>query len=146
MSGNQKKLWFRALNNSPEWKNRLLMNSLSLFSEKKTWIRVFRRQGLGRELRPNLEMQNTTKKAMKMHTTLWFDEEHRQNGIPKAIFVCGRYTTCWNLLVFIDKLKKMEAAERTPFHNDLIAYENVIAELWHKFQQNHSYNSKQYTD
>lgn len=146
MSGNQKKLWFRALNNSPEWKERLLMNSLSLFSEKKTWIRIFRRQGLGRELRPKLEMQNTTKKAMKMDTTLWFDEEHKRNGTPKAIFACGRYTTCWNLLVFIDRLKKKEAVERTSFQNELIAYEDVIVNLWNKLQQNHYYNSRQYTD
>ncbi len=144
MSGNQKKLWFRTLNNSPEWKNRLLMNSLSLFSEKKTWIRIFRRQGLDREMRPNLDMQNTTKKAMKMNTTLWFDEEHKLNGTPKAIFACGRYTTCWNLLAFIDKLKKMDDVERTPFHDELISYESIIADLWHKFQQNHFYNLQQY--
>lgn len=146
MSGNQKKLWFRALNNSPEWKDKLLMNSLWVFSEKKTWIRIFRRQGLGRELRPKLEMQNTTKKAMKMATTLWFDEEHKKSATPKAIFACGRYTTCWNLLVFIDNLKKKGEAERTPFQNELIAREDIIVDLWNKFQQNHFYNSRQYTD
>lgn len=146
MSGNQKKLWFRAINSTPEFKDKLLMNSLSVFSEKKTWVRIFRRQGLGKEFRPLIAMQDTTKKAMKMETTLWFDDDQIKNGTPSAIFACGRYTTCWNLLVFIDKLKKKESSERTPFHNELIAHEETIAELWFKLRQNHFYNSRQYTD
>ena len=146
MSGNQKKLWFRALRTSQQWENKLLMNSLSLFSPKKTWINIFRRQGLDVELRPTTNMLLNTKKAMSMGTTLWFTEEDKKKKLPQAIFACGRYTTCWNLLVYIDRLKRMENVQRTPFQNELIVNEPQIKDFWNRFKQNHFLRVRQYTE
>ena len=79
-----------------------------------------------------------------MRTTLWFDNNDLGNGVPQAIFACGRYTTCWNLLVHIDKLKQIPTSELSQFQKDLIAEEDNIKLFWMKFINNPRFNVKTY--
>lgn len=146
MSGNQKRLWFRALHNDPIWKNRILMNSMTVFSSQKTWKDIFRKQPtLEKTLRPTTEMLGISRLASSMGTTLWFDAEDLQNDLPQAIFACGRYTTCWNLLVHIDKLRQIQTTELTQFQKSLIAEEDNILFFWKKFVNNPKFNVNSYT-
>ena len=141
MSGNQKRLWFRALHNDPIWKSRILMNSMTVFSSQKTWKETFRKQPtLDKKLRPTTSMLTLSNLASSMKTTLWFDDEDIKKGVPQAILACGRYTTCWNLLVHIDKLKQIPSAELLPFQKTLIAEEDNIMKFWMKFVSNPKYN------
>lgn len=145
MSGNQKRLWFRALHNDPIWKNRIMMNSLSVFSTAKTWKKIIERQHLAKKFSPTDNMLKSAKIAANTETALWFNEDQINEGVPQAIFACGRYTTCWNLLVHIEKLKQINSSELTPFQARLIAEENNIREFWIKFCSNHFYQLKRYT-
>ena len=146
MSGNQKRLWFRALHNDPIWKNRIMMNSMTAFSSQKTWKDIFRKQPtLDKKLRPTASMLTLSRLASSMKTTLWFDDEDLKKGVPQAILACGRYTTCWNLLVQIDKLKQIPTAELSPFQKTLIAEEDNIKNFWMKFVSNPKFNVNSYT-
>lgn len=141
MSGNQKRLWFRALHNDPIWKNRILMNSMTAFSSQKTWKDIFKKQPtLDKSLRPTRSMLGLSSIASSMKTTLWFDNEELEKGVPQAILACGRYTTCWNLLVHIDKLKQIPVTDRSPFQKTLIAEEENIKNFWMKFVSNPKLN------
>ena len=146
MSGNQKRLWFRALHNDPIWKNRIMMNSMTAFSSQKTWKDIFRKQPtLDKKLRPTASMLTLSRLASSMKTTLWFDDEDLKKGVPQAILACGRYTTCWNLLVQIDKLKQIPTAELSPFQKTLTAEEDNIKNFWMKFVSNPKFNVNSYT-
>ena len=40
-----------------------------------------------------------------MDTTLWFTADDKLNETPEALFACGQYNICMNLLEYINKLK-----------------------------------------
>jgi len=57
-------------------------------------------------LAPNEKLQLIAEYAYEMGTTLWFDKEKKeQNSLP-ALVACGQFTTCYNLLIYIDRLKQ----------------------------------------
>lgn len=45
-------------------------------------------------------------KARNMGTTLWFDEKHEAEKMRLSIIATGQFTTCYNLLRYLEKLKK----------------------------------------
>lgn len=144
MTGHMKKLWFRLINENKEWKNKITMNSLSLFSTDKTWKEIVERQKLSKDYMPDKALRDTATTAAGMKTTLWFTEEQKQFGIPEAIFACGRFTTCWNLLAYINRLKTIEPVERTDFQRWMIAQETVIKSFWDNFQADPLFNTSIY--
>ena len=146
MSGNQKKLWYRSLRRIPELTNRIQMNSISLFSKAKTWKNIVNRQKLERNYRPDDRMKGIAQIASSTKTSLWFTEKQLHDNVPAMILACGRFTTCWNLLIYIDKLKDLQQNDRTAFHDWMIAQEQPILEMWNKFKQNPMYNIKKYTE
>ena len=146
MSGNQKKLWYRSLRRIPELTNKIQMNSISLFSKAKTWKSIVSRQNLERSYRPDDRMKGIAQVASSTKTSLWFSVQQLHDNVPAKILACGRFTTCWNLLVYIEKLKNLQQNERTAFHDWMIAQEQPILEIWNKFKQNPMYNIKKYTE
>jgi len=145
MSGNQRKLWFRALHNDPEWKNRIIMNSINVFSAGKIWKDMLKKKPyLPQELRPTNKMIAAAKVAASMKTSLWFSSDDIQRGVPKAIFAYGRFSTCWNLLVYINELKQLEISELNDFQKSFIGEEQNVMRLWDKMKNNHYYNVKDY--
>ncbi len=40
-----------------------------------------------------------------MRTTLWFDSRNQQSGTLATLVACGQFTTCYNLLEYIYRLK-----------------------------------------
>lgn len=55
---------------------------------------------------PSEEMQIIAEYAMNMGTTLWFSKDGQHRKMQAAITACGQFTTCFNLLDYIWKLKK----------------------------------------
>jgi hypothetical protein len=51
-------------------------------------------------------MQLVAQSAFEMGTTLWFDSDQRENFKLADIVACGQFTTCHNLLEYIDRLEK----------------------------------------
>lgn len=57
---------------------------------------------------PSQAMQLVAQSAFEMGTTLWFDSAQRENFKLADIVACGQFTTCHNLLEYIDRLEKAE--------------------------------------
>jgi hypothetical protein len=56
---------------------------------------------------PNAMMQNVAQCAFQMGTTLWFStaEEAKKYYNQAALIATGHFTTCYNLLLFIHRMK-----------------------------------------
>lgn len=61
---------------------------------------------------PSQAMQLVAQSAFEMGTTLWFDSSQRKNFKLADIVACGQFTTCHNLLEYIDRLEKAEGYEQ----------------------------------
>ena len=80
-------------------------------------------------------MQQVSAKATGMALSLWFTEKDKADNMPKTIIAAGQFTTCFNLLDYLDKLKasSWNASERI---EELKACETQLREMWEKFREN----------
>jgi hypothetical protein len=60
------------------------------------------------EFAPSREIQLVAEQAFNVGTTLWFDKASMDAGVEPVLISCGQFTTCYNLLVYIHRLKKTE--------------------------------------
>jgi hypothetical protein len=67
---------------------------------------VNRERNYSEEYLPGEAMQNVAQAAFGMATTLWFSTADTDKKMLPAIVACGQFTTCYNLLDYISKLKK----------------------------------------
>lgn len=77
----------------------MISNNVSELSTKGSWNW---KKNLPDYLKPSEQMRINSDKASSMGTTLWFTESEREKGIPEALFTCGQYTICMNLLEYIE--------------------------------------------
>lgn len=77
---------------------------------------------------PSEKLIAVAEKARTMSTTLWFDSHHESEKVKEAIIATGQFTTCYNLIVFLGKLK---ATEKTP---DLVQLEAVLKSDFESFK------------
>lgn len=56
-------------------------------------------------VQPGRYMQIVAEAAFRMGTTLWFDKTHQKKDTKAAIIACGQFTTCFNLIRYIEELK-----------------------------------------
>ena len=54
---------------------------------------------------PSVSMQVIAEYAKNMATTLWFSKDGKKRKMQAAITACGQFTTCYNLLDYIEKMK-----------------------------------------
>lgn len=54
---------------------------------------------------PSTSMQVVAEYAKNMATTLWFSKDGKKRKMQAAITACGQFTTCYNLLDYIVKMK-----------------------------------------
>ncbi len=65
------------------------------------------------QIKPSSALQIVAENAYAMGTTLWFDEEDATSKHKEAcIIACGQFTTCYNLLLYIYKLKAKDTLSR----------------------------------
>ena len=121
---------YNALYESSNWKNRLISNNVSELSTKGSWNW---KKNLPDYLKPSEVMRINSDKASNMGTTLWFTESEREKGIPEALFSCGQYTICMNLLEYIEKLK-VDFSNTTETHKQLMECERQLRSDWMQFQ------------
>lgn len=58
------------------------------------------------DLNPSAALQTVAQRAYEMGTTLWFDKRKGEYYRQAAIMACGQFTTCYNLLLYIRRLKR----------------------------------------
>jgi len=99
-----RQLLYNKFYDSPQWRNRGKGNhiydlafSSDIYSEKNPPPAAF--------LMPNEHIKIVAQTAVNMGTTLWFDEENTtQQHSEACIIACGQFTTCYNLLEYIERL------------------------------------------
>ena len=76
-------------------------------------------------LNPSTDMQVVSQTAYNMGTTLWFDKKSAEQQYTEAsLIACGQFTTCYNLLEYIDRL--LDKNTGTPYDDK---YENRLLKL-----------------
>ena len=118
------------------WKNRRIMNAIYELREGETRLQRKVKNGkLSKELIPSSAIQKVASTAASMGTTLWFtDEELKKEDMLNSIIACGQFTMCWNLLEYIQKIKK-DAENTNDNHNRLLNIEKQLLEHWRKFNK-----------
>ncbi len=101
-------LLYESAYRNKQWDNRIKSNhiyDLSLTND------VFRSEFDPNAPEPSREMQLVAETAFQMATTLWFDTNDQHAGKQGDVVSCGMFTTCYNLLVYIQRLKKQAVYE-----------------------------------
>lgn len=105
------------------WRSRVVVNA----AKKLTAPEVVKRSGkyfyFSKELlEPGEEIMRVTAKANTMKTTLWFTDEELagDKNMLDTLIACGQYTTCFNLLEYIEKTLK-----RSRYKSDYDTYDEA---------------------
>lgn len=134
MMGHIKKVAYKELSGRDNLRSRVQMVSLPILSTGGKWNKILNRSNnADRSLMPSKVLKRNTKKANMMKTTLWFTEDEKQKGIPLSLLACGQYTTCWNLLRLIDRIKQLPDKEKTEGQKMIVGLEPIIKGDWNRF-------------
>ena len=128
-----RRMGYRSIYKRPEWINRTMMNAVYQLRPGEVWETNLKTGSLPAYLEPSLEMQANSEKTAAMGTTLWFTGEDRKNGMPDALIAAGQYTLCWNLLRYIERIKK-NPINLNENHRQLLACEKQLREDWERFK------------
>ena len=119
--------------NDDRWKNRRIMNALYELCPDRKWDK-----NLTDEEKPLMEpsqaVLDNSKLATSMGTTLWWSDEHRQQGMPDVLVSTGQYNTCWNLLEYIYRLRR-DSDNLGPGTDAIVALQDTLEADWKRFQQ-----------
>ena len=145
MMGHIKKVAYNGLKNREFIRGKVQMNSLTVLSKGGKWNKILnKRNQADKSLVPSRIMRQNTKKANMMNTTLWFTPEEINKGIPQALLACGQYTTCWNLLQHIDKIKVLSPEELSEGQKMIIRLEPILKGDWDRFNKKPQQLAKTY--
>lgn len=125
---------YASLYSDKDWQNRLVTNTIYELRAGEKWASRFKNGTLADYLKPSMAIQENSSKAANMGTTLWFTERDKARGVPEAILAAGQYTICYNLLDYIDKIKK-KRDNLNENHQLIIACEQQLQDAWKKFQE-----------
>jgi hypothetical protein len=83
-------------------------------------------------------MQIVAQASFEMATTLWFGKREQKNNDQAAIIACGQFTTCYNLLTYIIKMKASSyfGTLSAEVQAKIVALEGKLAVDFHKFCDN----------
>ena len=129
-----RQLLYNKFYGSPEWKNRGKGNhiyDLAFASD------IYRKQNPPPSpfLEPSRDIQIVAQTAYQMGTTLWFDEQSEALSHSKAcVTACGEFTTCYNLLGYIEKLSGDPSATDPRYVNRLAELKTQLTADYTRFK------------
>lgn len=131
-----RQLRYTAVYSNPIWINRKITNAIyELSSASLKWVPKVKSGRIPEWLAPSDIIQETSKTAAGMGTTLWFTKEHWDAQVPQSLLACGQYNICMNLIEYIYSLKKNNS-NTGEAHETIMKYEDKLREDWEKFQEN----------
>jgi len=119
---------------SPEWKNRGKGNhiydlafSSDIYNKENPPPTPF--------LNPTRDIQIVAQTAFNMGTTLWFDKAStKQQHSEACIIAAGQFTTCYNLLAYIEKLLLDPTAYGAIYQNRLLGLKQDLMADYERFK------------
>lgn len=132
---NTRRMSYDMMYNDSRWNNRLIMNAIYELRPGEKWETKYKSGKLPEWMKPSKVMQQNSKMAANMGTTLWFTDKDKSNGMPTAIIATGQYNVCWNLIEYIQRLENdMSNTDET--HELIIKCKTQLIEDWMKFKEN----------
>jgi hypothetical protein len=118
-----------------KWHHRVKTNHLYDLSFTNDRIR---RNNNSSEYVPGQAMQIISEEAFSMATTLWFDQNCQNKNMRASIIACGQFTTCYNLLQYIEDIKKSDTYNLLSdfYKNRLSQFEEKLSTHFDKFNDN----------
>lgn len=126
---------YRSAYTDPAWMNRCVMNGIYELRPGESWEANLKSKHLPAYLKPSELIQQNSIKAASMGTTLWFTEDEIASGMHDAIIATGQYTMCFNLLQYIEVIKK-DKRNTTEAHQAILSCEDQLKAHWEEFQKN----------
>lgn len=121
-----RKLLYDRFYHEPEWKYRGKGNHVYDLTFSNNINRKSRNKNCPAYLEPSRAIQIVAENAFSMATTLWFDRARSKVTHKQACLVaCGQFTTCHNLLEYIEKLE----ADEVVFNKLSTAYKHRVAQI-----------------
>ena len=130
-----RRMGYRSVYQDDTWYNRTMMNGVYELRPGESWISKLKYGQLPEYLKPSDAIQQNSQKAASMGTTLWFTQQQKETGMPDSLIAAGQYTICWNLLEYIENIKK-DSTNTNERHQLIIACEEQLRKDWEEFQQN----------
>jgi hypothetical protein len=89
-------------------------------------------------IEPSKSIQIIAQAAFEMATTLWFDTTNQKNETLAALIACGQFTTCYNLLEYVYRLKTTKNKSGDTYYSILApAYQEKIDHLERKLSKDY---------
>ncbi|MBL7856348.1 MAG: patatin-like phospholipase family protein [Cyclobacteriaceae bacterium] len=131
-----RRLNYNRIYNDESWKNRRMMNAIyELRKDEKGYRDKIQEKKIPEYLMPSAKVQEVATVASSMSTTLWFtrDELEKMNML-NTIITCGQFTTCWNLLEYLEGIKRNNS-NTNPNHASILQLEEKLKSHWMSFQE-----------
>ncbi|MFA6661104.1 MAG: patatin-like phospholipase family protein [Bacilli bacterium] len=136
-----RRLSIKQIYENESWQNRRVLNAIWDLSSKNVERRKNRKLNIlsKKLLCPSESIIINTKEAENMGTTLWFEDQQLIGNINMLdrIIACGQYTTCFNLLEYIETLRQTDLYKmHCKNHNDGLneLYTSLMLD-WDRFNQ-----------
>lgn len=129
-----RRLSYGKMYNDKRWKNRLIMNAIYELRPHEKWKEKYDMGKLSEWMKPSELIQQNSKKAADMGTTLWFTDLDKSNRIPEAIIAAGQYNICWNLIEYIERLE-IDMSNTDETHKLILECKMQLTEDWNKFKK-----------
>lgn len=124
---------FERLFGDVAWRTRVVLNAAKKLTAPEVVKRSNKYFWFSRDLlEPGDEIMRTSAKANTMKTTLWFTDEELagEKNMPDTLIACGMYTTCFNLLEYIEKVLR-----RARYRSDYETYDEATKQAIDQLQQ-----------
>ena len=123
------------------WNNRILLNAENTLTNGGKWENVARKYHIRSMYNPSDVVLANTYDTVRTDTTLWFTDEQVLSGLPEKVVACGQYTLCWNLIMYIKKLRS-NTDNTNQGHQDLMKLERKLIKDWKRFNENPLFMAK----
>ncbi|ASU32906.1 patatin-like phospholipase family protein [Mucilaginibacter xinganensis] len=128
-----RQLLYNTFYGSPEWKNRGKGNHIYDLSFSNNINR--NRSPVPPPMVPSRDLQIVAQVAFNMGTTLWFDQaDGLQLHDEACIIACGQFTTCYNLLEYVNRLIKNPSAYDAAYKNRLLNLQQQLTGDYEHFK------------
>jgi len=129
-----RQLLYNKFYGSPQWKNRGKGNHIYDLSFSSDLYR--KNHPLPKEyLEPSRNIKIVAETAFNVGTTLWFDEaDIYQQHSEACVIACGQFTTCYNLLEYIERLLLDPSAYDAVYQARLLALKQQMQRDYERFK------------
>lgn len=119
------------------WSGRLLSNNIYelAFTNNSNHIQNNAMSKPFASYTPGIRMQRVAQAAFDMPTVLWFDKPAQQKKIQAAVIATGQFTTCYNLLVYLDEIDGLPECKSIETQAQITHIRTQLMALYNRFRQ-----------